>query len=162
MTGIQTNIRMNQQQGFSYVEMLVATVIVLASLGPAIDSLQSSQLAAELHGTESALQYQVMGRMEDVLAESFDSLTSAASIAGNPANPSTYSDLVGTQDRIIVSLSLYDVANQDSDNDFYTLFDSNTDGDFNPYTGSGAKIEMVWVRVAIPGTTHVVESLSRR
>lgn len=151
-----------RQAGFSYVEMLVATVIVLTSLAPAIDALQSSSLAADIHSTESALHYRVMGRMENVLTESFASLTSAANMAGGPANPSSYSDPAGTTDRIVVSLSLHDVANQDGDNDFNTVLDANLDGDFNPYTGTGAEIDFVRVRVEIPGTTHVLESLSRR
>lgn len=142
--------------------MLVATTVIVASLGPAIDSLQGARLAASAHESETDYHYRVAGRIEDVLAESFDSLLEAASNAGNALNPSSYSDPALTQDRIVVYLSLYDVANTDGDNDYFTIDDANTDFDNNPFTGTDTQIDVLWLRVEITGTTHVLESLSYR
>lgn len=150
------------QAGFTYIEMLVATVIVTASLAPAIDALRRAQLAAAIHEAETTLHYRLMGHLETVLAEPFGALLAAANSAGGITIPTSYSEPGGQDDRIVVFLSFYDVADTDGDSDFFTIEDDDNDDDDNPYTGPDAAIDVVWVEARIPGTVHVMQSLSRR
>ena len=151
-----------REEGFTYVEMLVASVIVMASIGPALDALRRAQLAADIHASETILHYRVLGRMEDVLAEPFESLLEAAKTAGSPLVPTVYSDPAGQEDRIAVFLSFYDTGNKDLDGDFFTIADADSDSDGNPYTGDDVVIDVVWARVEIAGTPHGLVSLTRR
>ncbi|MBT8132587.1 MAG: prepilin-type N-terminal cleavage/methylation domain-containing protein [Gammaproteobacteria bacterium] len=151
-----------QQAGFSFIEMLIATVIVMAALGPAIGALQSARLAAETHSLETDLHYRVLARSEDVLAESFESLLQAAATAGGKSIPSSYSDPAATADRIVVYLSIYDISNNDNDGELFTMIDPDLDGDNNLFTGKQAELSILWVRVEIPGTTHFIETLTKK
>jgi hypothetical protein len=82
--------------------------------------------------------------MEEVLARSFAELAAEEVAAGGA--PSAYSDGAGAPDRRLVLLSRYD--------------GDNADGDDDPFTGKDAGL--LWVRVEIEGTDHVLETLTGR
>lgn len=132
-----------RQVGFSYIEMLVTALILTVSLVPMLSSLQTAISAADAHASESALQYRLFGRMEEIMAESFTALAAEALAVGSPKIPTAYSDIPGTLDRRLVFLSDYD--------------GDNADGDDDPFTGSDPGL--VWVRVEIEATVLAIESL---
>ena len=150
------------QAGFSLVEMLIAIVVVMASLAPAVSALQRAFVSTEVRFTETPRQYRLLAATEVVLAQPFNALLAAAATAGAPSVPTTYSDPAGQADRMLVHLSFYDLANDDNDDNAFTIADQNNDGDNNPYTGDGATIDVVWVRVEIENSVLAVETLTRR
>lgn len=131
------------QRGFSYVEVLVAVLVVAICLPPALDALHAAAQAASAHEAQVALQYRLGGRMEQVLADSFAALDAAALVTGSPVVPTGYSDPAGTPGRLLVFLAHYDLDNGDDDGD--------------PFTG--ADPGLLWVRVAVENGTTAVESV---
>lgn len=133
--------------GFAYIEVLIATLLIVVTLLPAIEALYPAVAGAGVHGSRLEDHYQLAGRMEEMLAEPFADLDEAATAAGNETTPTTYSDTVthadGRQITRNVFLSRYDADNADADN--------------NPFTGTEA--DLLWVRVEIDGTTDGMESL---
>ncbi|MEQ1528063.1 MAG: type II secretion system protein [Methylococcales bacterium] len=140
------------QQGFSYVEVLIATILISVSLIPALDSLSSGLGSANTHQTLTRQYYVSLSKMEQIKAETFINLLDAAKTAGDQLTASSYSD---TAKRCFVYLSLYD-----ADSDPFTVADPNTDNDNDPYTGSSANL--LWVRVTIEGSPQTLETLLRR
>lgn len=135
-----------QEGGFSYTEALLAAVIVLAALVPALDALRGGLDAATVHEAAVADHYRVANRLEEVLAEPFGSLDLAAAAAGSETIPSSYSDPTGRPDRLLVFLSRYD--------------SNNADGDGNGFTGQDDNL--IWVRVSIAGTASELQALVTR
>ena len=133
--------------GFSYVEVLIAVVLIVVALVPALDALIPGVAGSGIHETLAEDHYQLTGRLEQVLVEPYGQLNSAANAAGSPTTPTTYSDVFtypnGRQITRNVFLSRYDADNADADND--------------PFTGTDDGL--LWVRVAIAGTGMVIESL---
>ena len=119
------------QAGFSYVEILVATVLIAIALVPAMDALRPGLQGASLHQQQAQQHYALLSRLERVLAEPFADLDDAATAAGGYLNPSSYSDAPGDPDAVFVYLSRYDVDNADSDNDVFT----------------GGEDNLLWIRV---------------
>ena len=136
--------------GFSYIEVLIATFLIAVSLVPAMEALQSGIQGSTIHKTFSEDRYQLVAKMESVLAEPFGFLDIAASAVGSSTIPTSYSDTViyqgGRQITRQVYLSLYDGDNADTDND--------------PFTGTDP--DLIWTKVVIEGTPYAVESLSTR
>ena len=135
-----------RQLGLSYVEVLVAVMILSVALVPALDTLY-----AALHGgpvAESAVQFEnrLATRMESLLAEPFGALDAAALAAGSETTPSSYSDAAGTADRVLVFLSRYG--------------GDDADGNGNPFDGTDAGL--LWVSVAIEGTPAQLTTLIRQ
>ena len=131
------------QSGFSYVEVLVATVILAIALVPAVAALQTGLAGVEIHESQVVQHYRMLGKFEEVLAEPFGSLDSEALAAGSPSVITTYSDLAGSENRRVVFLARYDGDDADSDGD--------------PFTGGDEGL--LWVKVEIEGTAHVIETL---
>ncbi len=129
-------------KGFSYIEVLIATVLIAFSLVPAMESLRIGIHASDIHETRNINQFRLQGRMEKVLAQSADVLRAAA--AGASSVNSTYSDAVSDPDRLLVYIARYDGANADADD--------------NPFTGGDKNL--LWVRVAIEGTADSLETLT--
>lgn len=132
-----------QQGGFSYMEALLAAVIVLAALVPALDALKLGLGAAAVHEAAVADHYRLASRLEEVLAEPFGSLDLAAAAAGSETVPSSYSDPAGPPDRLLVFLSRYDSNNADGDGDGFT----------------GKDDDLIWVRVNIAGSVAELQAL---
>jgi type II secretory pathway component PulJ len=99
-------------RGFSYVEVLVAVVLMVALLVPAMQSLQSG-----LAGTQSAAllarELNLRAKMESVLAMPFGKLYAETYAAGGNSGSisDSFSDPVGTPDRRNVVLYRYDPSN---------------------------------------------------
>ena len=135
-----------------YLEVLMAALLIAVALVPAMNALQSGYQSGDIHHELVAQQYRRLNKMEQLQAESFSNLVSAATAAGNKNNLSSYSDPPGTPNRNLVYLALYD-----ADADPFTLVDPNADGDNNVYTGSTANL--IWLRVETEGTMQGIETL---
>ena len=146
MSRLPRRSAVSNQRGGSYVEVIVAAALVTVSLVPAMQALRTSHVGANVHEESVELHYRLLGRMEEVLAEPFDSLETEAMAAGDSTTPTSYSDTGGTPDRRLVFLSRYDGDNDDADDD--------------PFTGTDDGL--LWVRVEIEDTVHALESLSTR
>lgn len=133
----------NKQTGLTLVEVLVAMILLVLLLAPALSALHTGFLGANIHADSSVDHYRLIARMETMLVESFDSLEIAA--AGT-ATPSSYSDAAGPPNRILVYIAAYDADNADSDDD--------------PFTGTDANV--LWLRVAIEGSVQSLVTLVTR
>jgi type II secretory pathway pseudopilin PulG len=133
--------------GFSYVEVLIAVVLIVIALVPALDALIPGVAGSGIHETIAEDHYQLTGRLEQILVEPYGQLNSAAVAAGSPTTPTTYSDVFtypnGRQINRDVFIARYDADNADADDD--------------PFTGTDDGL--LWVRVAIAGTGIAIESL---
>lgn len=136
--------QLGRQGGFSYVEILVATVLIAITLVPAMEALEAGIQAGGVHAVEAESRYRLVAKMEEVLAESFPSLLLAATAAGSPTTATSYSDAAGIRQRRLVYLSLYD--------------GDNADGDGDPFTGADA--DLMWLRIEIENSNHVIETLT--
>jgi len=137
-----------RQAGLTYMEVLLATVLIALLLVPGLQALHSGlQSTVEQSGLEEE-QALLQGRLADLLAVPFATLDAAAQAAGAPTTASSLSDTVTLSDGRSLSrqvfLSRYDGDNADADDD--------------PYTGTDAGL--LWLRVAIAGTTLAVETLT--
>jgi len=141
MTFVSANSRC--MTGFSYVEVLVATVLIAVALVPAIEALAPGIQGADIHRSQAGQHYHLTGKLEEVLAEPFVALDDEAQTVADPSTATAYSDAGGSTDRRLVFLSRYDADNADTDNDFFTGVD---DG-------------LIWVRIEIAGTKQFIESL---
>lgn len=150
-------MRESDERGVTYTEVLVAMVIIVVAVIPAIEALQTAMLGAAVRESFSAEHYAATARMEEVLAEQHLALVAAAAAAGDHLTPSAYSDAAGTPVRRLVFLGLYDADNADGDSNPFTVFDPDLDGDSDPfsnYTG------LIWVQVRIDGSVTGFESLA--
>ena len=133
--------------GIAYIEILLAILLIVMTLVPALEALQPGLDGAGIHEDRLADHYQLAGRLEELLAEPYGDLDDAATAAGDRFTPTTYSDVVtqpdGRQLTRNVFLSRYDIDNADADNDPFTGID---DG-------------LLWVRVEFAGTADGMETL---
>ncbi len=136
-------IRLRMSAGYSYVEVLVATVLLAVTLVPAIKALHNASLASEINQSMTVQHYRLFRLMEQVMAESYNALEIEAITAGSPDVPTNYSDPVGTQNRRLLYLSRADGDNADGDDDLFTGTD---DG-------------LLWVKAEIEGTVQSMENL---
>ncbi len=138
------------QSGYSYVEVLIATVLVVVGIIPALDALQSGIQATDIHETSTIDQYAVQSKMEELLTLSYSSLKAAADAAGDYTIPTSFTDTYTTTDgRDIwreVFISAYDGDNADLDND--------------PFTGTDAGL--LWVQVKKRDTVIRYETLVKQ
>ena len=138
-------MRQRRSSGASYVEVLVATAILAATLIPATQALHSGIAGSEVHGTRTELHFRLRGRLAELLALPFEALDAEAVAVGNRLVPSpSYSDPPGTANRRLVFLSRYDGDDVDP-----------TDGD--PFTDTDEGL--LWIRVAIEATPFSIERL---
>jgi len=134
------------QRGLSYVETLLAVVVLALALVPALETLQTAFTGSAVHETVVLWQQELATRMDDVLAEPFMSLDAAAQAAGGATIPSSYSDPAGSSDRLLVFLSRYDGDNADADAD--------------PFTGTDEGL--LWVRVEIENSPYGLATVVRQ
>lgn len=131
--------------GFSLVEVLVATALIAIILIPALSSLQSGIQGSNIHTSSAYNHYRIKGKMEEVLAKSFNELQQEADHTGNPTViVDSYSDSSGIEDRRLVYLSRFDADNADADD--------------NPFTDTDVGI--IWIKVQIENTNYSLESLA--
>lgn len=102
--------RFSAQSGLSYIEVLIATVLVAVSLVPAVEALRGGIFGASLHQEAAADHYQLKAKMEEVLAEPYALLDAAAVVAAGEKTPTSYSDPVGASPRRLVYLFRYDAS----------------------------------------------------
>jgi len=125
--------------GLAYLEVLIATVLIMLALAPALESLAPGVAGSVIHASRIEDQFAVAGRLEELLTAPFADLDAAALAAGSPDTASSYSDSViypdGRQVRRAVYLSRYDSDNADADDD--------------PFTGT--EDDLIWLRVEIAG-----------
>jgi len=105
----------NRQSGLTLVEVLVAAVLIMVVLVPAMEALRTGMLGNQVLRSTSGEHYAVLSRMEEMLAEPYGALTSAAAAAGSELTPSSYSDAAGPPDRRLVFIALYDATDADGD-----------------------------------------------
>ena len=137
---------LRHEHGFSYVEVLVATALLAVGLVPALEALQQGVAGGEIHATLTSDHYHLTAKMEEALAQPFAALEAAATAAGGPTVPTTYSDAAGEADRRLVYLAGYD--------------GDDADGDGDPFTG--ADEGLLWVKVEIEDTGAAVACLTSR
>ena len=92
------------QWGFSYIEVVVATGLVIVTLVPALDALRSGILGSAVHATEAGSQARLRAKMEEVLARPFTSLYALTYATGGNSPTSieaTLSDPAGPERRIV-------------------------------------------------------------
>ena len=132
--------------GLSYVEVLVAVALLAVCLVPVLEALQPAMLGTSISESLVTEQARLQSRFEEVLAEPFSHLEAAAAVAASPAVATNYSDVPGTEDRLLVYIGPYD--------------GDNADGDSNPFTDTDA--DLLWVRVVAEDSGHARECLVSR
>ena len=136
--------------GLTYVEVTVATLLIAIAVIPAIEALHAGLGGAQIQKEAVQDHQRMLGKLESVLAEPFNELDKSAADAGNRTTPSAYSEVLthpdGRQITCNVYLSRYDRDNADADGD--------------PFTGVDP--DLLWVRVALAGTLHELETLVNR
>ena len=131
---------MRRQSGLSYVEVLVAVIIIAATVVPATDALRGAMNTANADTAATVNHYRLVGKLDEVLTRPFAVLSPQAA---GPATATAYSDAPGSSDRRLVFISAYDGDNADADND--------------PFTGTDTGL--LWIRVEIEGTVNAIQSL---
>jgi type II secretory pathway component PulJ len=137
---------MNQHQsGFSYMELLVATLLITIMLVPALEAMQSGIQGSGVHTELARNQYRMISKMEQTLALSFSELLQQADLVADPTVliPAPYSDTAGTEFRRLVYLARYD--------------GDNADGNDNPFNGTDEGL--LWVRVTIEDSQRSLETV---
>ncbi|PLX83222.1 MAG: hypothetical protein C0617_11845 [Desulfuromonas sp.] len=130
--------------GFSYVEVLVATVLVAVALVPIGEALQEAVSGAYAGEAHAVGRHRLEAKLEEVLAEPFSALEHAAAAAGGAETASSYSDDVTVAERRLVYLAPYDA--------------DDADGDADPFTGGDEGV--IWVQVAIEDSGQSLETLT--
>ena len=133
----------NATAGYSYVEVLVAMVLIATSLSPMIESIANAVNHQRVQTTAQDSFIHAQDRLALVLAEPFEDLDTEATDTGSATTASDYSDPAGTTNRALVYLARFDTDNADADN--------------NELTGGDAGL--LWLRVAIEHTTYDLETL---
>ncbi len=131
------------QLGISYIEVLIAVVLIAISLAPMSDAVRTATIGTNIQEETAVQQLHLVAMLENVLAEPFSSLEAAATAAGSESVLTIYSDSPGSTNRRLVFLSLYDGNNADTDDD--------------PFTGTDQGL--MWVHVEIEDTVQAVETL---
>lgn len=132
------------QQGFSLIEVMIATFLIAITLVPAIDALSNAMQGGEIHASQASYRFRLSGKMEEVLAKPFNELLQHADLTNNATiSIGAYSDSTSTPQRLLVYLSRYDGDNADSDNNGFTGVDDN----------------LLWVRVTIDQSKEHLETL---
>ncbi len=135
----------SSQSGFSYVEVLVATLLIVILLVPGLEAMHSGIQGSGIHKELAQNQYRMISKMEQTLALPFAELLAQADLVADPTVliPPLYSDSAGTEFRRLVFLARYDGDNADADDD--------------PFTGTDTGL--LWVRVTIENSPRSLETV---
>ena len=146
-----------KQSGVTYVEVLIAALLLAIVLVPAIEALYTGVLGSDVNVETNASHYGALSRTEEVLATSYPQLLAAAGAAGNYKTPSSYSDPTGAPDRLVVYIGRYDADDADKDGNPFTVPDPDADGDGDPFTGYAG---LLWIRTEVEGSLTAFETLT--
>ncbi len=127
------------------MEVLVATLLIVIMLVPALEAMQSGIQGSGIHTQLAQNQYRMISKLEQTLALPFTELLIEADLVADPTVliPAPFSDAAGTESRRLVYLGRYDGDNTDADND--------------PFTGTDAGL--LWVRVTIENSPRSLETV---
>ena len=134
-----------RQAGFSYMELLIATLLIVIMLVPALDAMQSGIQGSGVHMQLAQNQYRMISKLEQTLALPFTELLAQADLVADPKVliPAHFSDPAGTESRRLVFLARYD--------------GDDGDGDKDPFTGTD--VGLLWVRVTIEDSPRSLETV---
>jgi len=121
--------------------MLIALVLI-----PAIEGLSTGVLGAGIHRSMAEENLHLASRLEETLAQPFNSLDVEAVLVGDPNLPTAYSDAPGADPRRLVFLARYDGDDADGDGDRFT----------------GGDEGLIWVRVELENTDRFLETLTTK
>ena len=93
--------------GFSYAEIIIAIFLISIALIPAIESIQSAQIGSGVNATLATQHYHLAAKVEEVLAQPFSALLSAATTAGSETVATSYSDVSGSINRRLSCICHY-------------------------------------------------------
>jgi hypothetical protein len=133
---------MKHQAGLSYVEVMLATLLIALTLVPMMESLQPGLQATAWHKRQSEIHFALRGQLETLLAEPFARLDTAATAAGAPTTPTAYSDLAATVPHQVY-IWRYDIDDADGDGDEFT----------------GGESDMLWISVATQDGSQIFATL---
>ena len=137
---------LHRMAGLTYMEVLIASALIAATLVPAIDALRPGIQGMGLHEAQTQRHFELTARLEEGLARPFSELDVEAQTIDDPTVASlAYSDPAGQANRRLVYLSRYDADNADGNDDFFD--DGKDEG-------------LLWVRVEIEGTDQALETLT--
>jgi len=139
---------LSKSAGFTYVEMLVAIAILAVCLVPALEALRNSMALLGIRETMSIDNYALLSKTEEVLTENFTDLDAAASAAGSPSTPTSYSDVFTTSDARQLPRNVY----------IWPMDGDNADLDANMFTGTDTNI--LYIKVTIEGTALLHETIA--
>ena len=69
----------HRQSGLSYIEVLIATLLIVIALVPMMDALQPGLQGSQIHRDRAEINFALAGKLETLLSESFADLDAAAS-----------------------------------------------------------------------------------
>ena len=138
-------LRCHRQYGISYIEIMVATLLITVALVPMMEALGPGLQGSQVHRDLAETNFVLQGKLEQVLAESFDELDAAASKAGDFKIATVYSD-TGSSVPHEVFIWRYDIDNADADDNEFT----------------GGEDDILWVRVAAVGAPAELQTLISR
>ena len=134
-----------KQLGLSYIEVLIATVIITVALVPMLEGLQPGLQGSEIHRNRTEVHFALKGKMEQVLTEPFTNLEAESLAAGAATSPTMYSDVAANVPHEVF-IWPWDVDNVDADDDGLT----------------GGEDDILWVRVStLDGQTDLQTLISR-
>lgn len=137
--------RMLNQNGLSYIEVLIATLLLAIALVPMMEALGPGLQGAQIHRDRAEVNFALKGKLEEVLAQPFDDLDAAATAAGDYKIPTSYSD-AGAAVPHDVFIWRYDVDNSDADGNQFT----------------GGESDILWLRVATADGLAELQTLLSR
>lgn len=91
--------------GIAYVEVLVALMLVMVALVPALEALQSGIRGAQTLGGVAGRDASLRAKMEEVLAKPYDVLLAETNLSGGNTTTSVsvaLSDAAGQERRIVI------------------------------------------------------------
>jgi Tfp pilus assembly protein PilV len=130
------------QSGLSYVEVLVATLLITVALVPMIEALAPGVQGSALYRQQAESHYALTGKLETVLAEPFADLDAAATAAGAYTAPTSYSDLAAVVPHQVF-IWRYDADDADADGNVFT----------------GGEDDLLWVQVQSQNGNQALETL---
>lgn len=132
------------QRGLSYLEVLIATLVLTVSLGPLLSAMQVNNQTTRIDADLNEQRNHASSVLEKTLALPLATLLDEAVILGaNDVLSDRYSDPASSAPRALVYLAAYD--------------GDNADGDNNPFTGTDQNL--LWVSVSIEGTSFELTAL---